>query len=203
LHDYEYHDKPQMTSHHRKRCKRYEVPGDAHFLTFSCHERRPLLSRDRSRQWMLDSLALGRNQSLCDLWAFVIMPEHVHLVLWPRNNVANSRILKTLKQSVSHRARLWLASHAPSHLAPEESGETGSARSFHFWQRGGGYDRNLRRDVDVHEKIAYCHNNPIQRGLVSRACDWPWSSARAWETGLDEPIAIDRATVPRLLVTEK
>ena len=49
---------------------------------------------------------------------------------------------------------------------------------------------------NVHEKIHYIHNNPVRRGLVSKASLWRWSSCLAWETGKDEPIAIDRDNVP-------
>jgi putative transposase len=67
-----------------------------------------------------------------------------------------------------------------------------------FWQRGGGYDRNLRSVPDVHEKIKYIHENPLRRGLVARAEDWPWSSARAWATGMNQPIRIDWEMLPPL-----
>lgn len=47
-----------------------------------------------------------------------------------------------------------------------------------FWQRGGGYDRNVRGEDALREKIGYIHANPVRRGLVERAEDWVWSSAR-------------------------
>jgi len=72
--------------------------------------------------------------------------------------------------------------------------------AYRFWQRGGGYDRNLRSDRDIHEKIAYVHDNPIRRGLVERAEDWPWSSLRAHHEGVDEPIPIDRDSIPVVLL---
>jgi putative transposase len=48
----------------------------------------------------------------------------------------------------------------------------------------------------VHEKIRYVHKNPVRRGLVDRAGDWPWSSYRAFTEGVDEPLALDRETIP-------
>jgi putative transposase len=97
---------------YRKRCRRYDNEGDAHCLTFSCFQRLPLLTKPRSCQWVLDALALGRERGQFDLWAYVIMPEHVHLVLWPHPSVRISQILTTLKQSVSKRALLWLEKNA-------------------------------------------------------------------------------------------
>ena len=105
-----------MSQPYRKRRKRYDIDGDAHCLTFSCFRRLALLSRERSCRWMLDALQLGRKQGQFDLWAYVIMPEHVHVVLLPHRGVKISQILTTLKQSVSKRALLWLRQHSPEFL---------------------------------------------------------------------------------------
>ena len=182
----------------RKRCKRYDAEGDAHFLTFSCYQRLPLFSRDRSRLWMLQALELGRKQKKYDLWAYVIMPEHVHVVLWPHHGVKISDILTTVKQSVSKRGLLWLKKHAPEFLDWLKDVQPNGRVISRFWQRGGGYDRNLRSVDDVHAKIEYVHLNPVRRGLVDRAEDWAWSSFRAWQSGQDLPIAIDRNSVPAI-----
>ncbi|MEX2112350.1 MAG: transposase [Pirellulales bacterium] len=181
-----------MAKLHRKHCKRYDIVGDAHALTYSCFHRLPLLSRDRSRRWMIEGLQHGRETGMFDLWAFVVMPEHVHLLIYPRAGVRMSSILNSVKQSVAQRALRWLKANEPSYLRRLEDVQPNGQRAHRFWQRGGGYDRNLVTISDVHEKIAYFHNNPVRRGLVARASDWYWSSCAAWETGIDEPIAIDR-----------
>jgi putative transposase len=147
---------------------------------------------------MLLALELGRTQGKYDLWAYTIMPEHVHVVLLPHAGARIAEILTTLKQSVSKRALLWLRENAPHFLKRLEDVQPNGRRAFRFWQRGGGYDRNLRTVEDVYEKIEYIHNNPVRRGLVTAAADWTYSSACAWETGEDRPIAIDRASLPLL-----
>lgn len=63
----------------RKTCRRYNDPGHAHALTFSCFGRQPFLRGDRARQWFVDCLAMARAKHAFGLWAYVIMPEHVHL----------------------------------------------------------------------------------------------------------------------------
>ena len=68
----------------RKRCRRYDDPGHAHALTFSCHRRLPLLSRDRTRKSLVESIDEARVREQFDLWAYVIMPEHVHALIRPR-----------------------------------------------------------------------------------------------------------------------
>ncbi|MGD9720357.1 MAG: transposase [Pirellulales bacterium] len=145
---------------------------------------------------MLDGLSRGRELGLFDLWAYVIVPEHVHLVLWPHRGVGVSTILKSIKQSVAMRAIRWLEQNDPSYLIKLVELRPNGNYSHRFWQRGGGYDRNLQTVGDVHEKIAYVHNNPVRRGLVDKPSQWRWSSSSAWQTGVDEPIAIDRDSLP-------
>ncbi|MBD3673730.1 MAG: transposase [Planctomycetaceae bacterium] len=66
---------------------------------------------------MVDAISLSRSKHPFDLWAWVIIPEHVHLVLWPHTDVRISSILTTMKQSVSRRTILWLKKHSPEYLS--------------------------------------------------------------------------------------
>ena len=188
---------------HRKKRRSFDVPGDAHFLTFSCYKRLPLLSRDHSRGWVLDALQLARSRGRFHLWAYVVMPEHVHLVVLPMGETTVAQILSTVKQSVAKRAVPWVRENAPEFLATLEDRQPSGSVAHRFWQRGGGYDRNLRTPREVHEKIAYVHDNPVRRGLAARATQWEWSSALAWSTGGDKPIAIDRESVPTLTLLDE
>ena len=79
-------------------------------------------------------------------------------------------------------------------LDPQPSGRN----AYRFWQPGRGYDRNIWTAEELHEKIDYIHANPVRRGLVERPGDWAWSSWRAWELGVDQPIAIDRDSLPAI-----
>ena len=191
-----------MTQPHRKTRRTYDTPGDPHFLTFSTFKRLPLLTKDRSCLWVVNAIALSRQRNPFDLWAWVIMPEHVHIVLYPHTGTTVSSILKTLKQSSSKRAINWLKSNAPEYLPKIEDVQPNGKRTFRLWQRGGGYDRNLRSIRDVHEKIAYVHQNPVARELISRPDDYHWSSSRAWNTGVDAPLSIDRNSVPPLTILD-
>ena len=181
---------------HRKRCKRYDIEGHAHYLTFSCWRQLPLLSRDRSRLWFVESLRRARAKHGFDLWAYVIMPEHVHLVILPPPGGRISAILKSIKQPVTQRAIRWVRRNAPHFLNLMRDRQPSGACRHRFWLPGGGYDRNIWTVSELHEKIAYVHANPVRRGLVDDPADWPWSSWPAWETGIDEPLPIDRESLP-------
>ena len=181
---------------HRKRCKRHDVEGQAHCLTFSCFRGQPFLLGERARLWMAEALSAERRQGLYDLWAYVLMPEHAHLVLLPHEGATISRILTSIKSSVAKRAFLWARKSSPSVLERMAHRTSNGRCHYRFWQRGGGYDRNLRSVHDVYEKIKYTHANPVRRGLVAAPEDWYWSSCRAWQTSDDDPIAIDRDSLP-------
>ena len=182
---------------HHKRVKHYDLPGDARFLTFSCYQRLPLLSKDRTRIWLVQAISSSRVEYAFDLWAWVIMPEHVHLLLFPGPPFHKmDRILSAIKQPVGSKAIGYLKRKDPDFLQRLTVKNRG--RTYHrFWQAGPGRDHNLYEPATVHAAIEYIHQNPVRRGLVARAEDWPWSSARDW-AGL-EPVylPVDR-TVPML-----
>jgi putative transposase len=180
-----------MTPHHRKRCKSYNEPGHAHELTFSCFRRLPLLSRDRTRHWFLEGLDKARRSQNLFVWAYVLMPEHVHVLVWPREPDYEVRLIRTaLKVPVQRKALAYLRLHAPEFLPRLRDEQPNGEVHYRFWQRGGGYDRNVTDPETVRSMIEYIHNNPVRRGLVRQATDWPWSSARFY-AGQEAILAMD------------
>ena len=197
-----FHETPSMDRgplHHRKQCKRWDIPFDAHCLTFSCFARQPFFHVERICEGFLESLVAARRKHAFDLWAYVIMPEHVHVVLWPHEGAKISAILKGIKLSLARKVLISAQRDNPELLALMACHRPNGDVSHRFWLPGGGYDRNLRSDRDVHEKIRYIHANPVRRGLVARPEEWPWSSAKAYCDGVDEPIPIDRHSIPTVV----
>jgi putative transposase len=183
---------------YRKQCRRYNDIGHAHALTFCCFHRRPFLSRDRSRQWMIESIARARDEHSFHLWAYAIMPEHVHILLWPSiRDYSISRILTTLKQSVSKRSLLFVRQYAPLFLKQMEDRQPNGTLQHRFWQRGGGYDRNLIEPTAIWAEMDYIHANPVRRGLCTRATDWIWSSAIEYECPGKGLLRLDHGSLPR------
>lgn len=102
---------------HHKRRRQYNLPGQAHELTFSCQHRLPLLSKDRTRLWFIETLDQARKRWNFDIWAYVIMPEHVHVLLRPREAEYNmGMIMKGIKQPVARNAIDYLRANAPDFL---------------------------------------------------------------------------------------
>jgi putative transposase len=181
-----------MNSSHRKRVRSYNEPGHAHELTFSCFHRLPLLRRDRTRLWFLEALEKARHRCNLTLWAYVIMPEHVHVIVCPRDLAYEVRLIRTaLKVPVQRKALAFLRQHAPVYLDRLRDEQPNGEIHYRFWQRGGGYDRNITDPATLRTMIEYIHNNPVRRGLVSLPADWLWSSARFYEGYKDAPVRMN------------
>lgn len=166
----------------RKTRDAWNEPGHAHFLTYSCFRRLPLLTRERTRRWVLDALEATRREHDVALWAYVIMPEHVHILLHPRRpKYEMRRILAALKRPVSDAAREHLEEIEDDRWLELLTVAYPTRKVFRFWQPGGGFDRNIFREKSVPAVIDYIHANPVRRELVAQPTDWEWSSARFWE----------------------
>jgi putative transposase len=168
---------------YQKRRRRFDEPGHAHELTFCCYRRFAFLKADRTRVWFADALQAARKMWPFELWAYVLMPEHVHLLICTRGPLAKAgKIAGQIKEAVARRAIAYLAANA-SHWLPRITVREGGRMRRRFWQPGGGYDRNCIEPAAIHQMIEYIHANPVRRGLVARAEDWEWSSAR-WYAGI-------------------
>ncbi|MFH5803929.1 REP-associated tyrosine transposase [Alienimonas sp. DA493] len=167
---------------HRKRVKHVHEPGDLHELTFSTYRRKPLLTNDRWRGYFCDALAEALPAAGWQLAAWVVMPEHVHLLVWPvePTDADVPGLLRRTKRPCSLRIKDDLTAAGSRLLDDLTVRERPGRTAFRFWQEGPGYDRNLRTPAAVRAAIDYIHANPVRRGLVNRPTDWVWSSARAF-----------------------
>ena len=149
---------------------RYQQTRDLHFITFSCYRRQPKLGTPLARAQFERSLEDTRlHYRLCVL-GYVVMPEHVHLLLSEPDAAPLATALQALKQSVSRTIAL-------RHAEP-------------FWQ-ARYYDFNVWTHHKHIEKLRYMHRNPVARGLVTKPEDWPWSSFRHYATGIEGTVEIE------------
>lgn len=173
----------------RKRRRRYGEVGQARELTFSCYRGFRFLGRDRTRQWFVEALQAARHKWVVDLWAYVLMPEHVHLLVLPRREGEDvSHFLRDVKEPVARRALQFLGERAPE-WPPRLRVREGARVRHRFWQPGGGYDRSIEESKTLQFVTDYIHLNPVRRGLVDRAEDRAWSSAQ-WYAGM-KPVVLE------------
>jgi putative transposase len=171
---------------HRKLIKHYHESGDLHELTFSCFKRQPLLTNDAWREQLAHCIDAAGEEHEMQLAAFVLMPEHVHLLVVPTGSEpAIDLYLARIKQPFSKWVKQRLVDVKSSLIDRLSVEERPEKTCFRFWQEGPGYDRNLTTPSVIEAAIDYIHMNPVRRGLVKRALDWRWSSA-SWYL-LDPP----------------
>src|SRR3954467_8709285 len=142
--------------------KRFQECRDIHFLTFSCYRRKPNLLSATACSTFLAALERVREQHQLCVYGYVIMPEHVHLLVNEPDRGTLAQAVQSLKQGVARRLALRAA----------ES----------FWE-ARYYDFNVWSHHKFVEKLRYIHRNPVKRGLVIRPDDWPWSSYRHYANG--------------------
>ena len=149
---------------------RYQQCGCFHFLTFSCYRRQPFLERPEAYgvfEAMLESVRMRYRLVVA---GYVLMPEHVHLLVGEPPGLPLSVAIQVLKQRTSR--RLKFQGDSP------------------FWQRRY-YDFNVHNPEKRVEKLRYMHRNPVKRGSVAEPGDWPWSSFRHYATGHRGTIEIE------------
>ncbi len=169
----------------------------AHALTFSCFRRQKFLAGERACAWLADSLERARTDLAFDLWAYVFMPDHVHIVVWPRGSMFRVRAaLAAIKLPVSRRAVAFVRRAAPHFLSRMLDAQPDGRSTHRFWQRGGGYDRDLLAPGTIHATIDYIHANPVRAALVERPELWRWSSAAHFAGTGAAPLRPDTDSIP-------
>jgi putative transposase len=121
--------------------------------------------------------ALERTRSLyrIKVYGFVVMPEHVHLLLSEPERGTVATAIQSLKIASAKRGKRLLAAQDAQ---------------LPFWQKRY-YDRNESGHKEFIEKLKYIHRNPVRRKLVVQPEDWKWSSYRHYASGEDCGVQIE------------
>jgi len=149
--------------------ERFQRAESLHFITFSCFHRRAFLEAPGARETLEAVLEQVRARHQARVYAYVLMPEHIHLLVNEPPRILLAQFLKVFKQVTSRKLR-----------GPREK----------FWQ-DRYYDSNIRGEKPRTEVIRYIHRNPVARGLVAKPEDWPWSSFRHYATGVEGTVEIE------------
>ncbi|KAA6456858.1 transposase [Acidobacteria bacterium AB60] len=150
--------------------RRFQQAGQLHFITFSCYGRKPKLATPNASLQFECSLEQTRKPYRFRILGYVVMPQHVHLLVSEPESSPLATALQALKQSVAR----TLARRQPEP----------------FWHERY-YDFNVWSHRKHIEKLRYIPRNPVARGLVAKPEDWPWSSYRHYATGLEGIVEIE------------
>ena len=149
---------------------RYQRCGCFHFLTFSCYRRQALLGTARAYsifESVLEAVRVGYGFVVA---GYVLMPEHIHLLVSEPSRSSLSIAIQVLKQQSSRKLK--------------------QGGAVQFWQRRY-YDFNVWSEEKRVEKLRYMHRNPVKRGLVERPEQWAWSSFRHYANGQPGTVEIE------------
>jgi putative transposase len=134
--------------------KRFQRSAQSHFVTFTCYHRRPNFDSPAVYNLFVEVLEGTRRRFALCVYGYVVMPEHVHLLVSEPEHGLLADAVHHLKLSFAKRLGAGV-----------------------FWQKRY-YDRNVRNEREFQEKLRYLHRNPVKRGLVKEPGDWKWSSFR-------------------------
>jgi putative transposase len=171
--------------------KRFQESGQSHFVTFCCYHRRRLLVSADSCRIFESALERVRCSYRLYIYGYVVMPQHVHLLLSePQpDGFSLNPYGGLLKADFGLRGNpQWLSSPQKYTLADApQSLKQGISRRLlgeaeHFWRKRY-YDFNVRDHSQFVEKLRYIHRNPVKAGFCERPEDWEWSSFRHYATG--------------------
>jgi len=176
----------------RRNLKRFYGAGDLHFITCSCYRRQPVLGSAPRRDLFLTVLEQVRKRYEFVVAGYVVMPEHIHLLIGEPQKKNPSTVMQALKIGFARRvlaqaqrrrnpAQNALFDHLPQHI----------------WQKRF-YDFNVWSERKRIEKLRYMHRNPVQRGLVVSPELWRWSSFRAYSLGEAGAVAVNEWRVLKM-----
>lgn len=143
--------------------------GQLHFITFSCYRRLPFLAGPEPKNTLERVIEKTRQSHSLTIYAYVFMPEHVHLLTSEPEVRTLASFLRVVKG---------------------ESSKLLKGTRDKFWQTRY-YDFNTFTTNKFVEKVQYVHRNPVTRGLVTRPEDYRWSSFNHYAAGQSRTIQID------------
>jgi len=155
------------------------------FFTATILEWKPLLKEDTFKDIIVKSLLFLKNEGSIVVYGFVIMPNHIHLI-WQiqdgfKQEMIQNRLLKFTAQQIKFRLLDTHDTQISQFLVKAKD------RQYQFWKRNA-LSVDLWSQTVFEQKLDYIHNNPLQHKwqLAQYPEDYKYSSARFYETGIDE-----------------
>jgi len=161
---------------------KFHDPDGTYFVTFSVVRWVDVFTRDIYREIILESLKYCQTEKGLQLHAYVIMTNHLHLIISRegKNLLENimrdfkkftsSQLIKAIKDNPYESRKEWMLE-----IFKEEGTKNPNNRYYQFWQQDN-HPIELATNRMLDQKLDYLHNNPVEQGFVKKAEDYPWSS---------------------------
>jgi len=175
------------------RLPRFHIAGQVYYITTVVYNRLRIFTRPSFIVPLFDSLNFYRYKQSFKLLGYVIMPDHIHLLIWPYGQSTVSDIMRDYKEFTAKRVirqaevegiREWV-------VAFQRAGQETSRSENKVWQ-DSYWDENVYTESFLRQKLNYMHENPIRAGLVKDPAAYPYSSYRNYELGEEWMIQIDQ-----------
>ena len=172
---------------------KFQISRDSQalFITAVTKDRLPVFRTDAIRVVTCKALEEARNSGQFLIFAYVIMPDHLHLLTNCPNTSAD--ILRYVKGLTGRRVIDYLKEQGyDSSLAKLRHEQWKRNHSHSLWQQEKNV-LSIFSEAMFMQKVNYIHLNPVRADLVDRAVDYRWSSTRIWQRRAveDEPLAVD------------
>jgi putative transposase len=168
-----------------------------HYITTSTYRRARLFDSERFKRRFVAAWQDLHEELRFRIIGYVLMPEHFHILLWPSDLANPSEVMQRREERTAkfilrnlrdNRQFAWCGRMLDRLELPPTVHHHARHR---VWQRRF-YDFNVWREKKIQEKLDYMHNNPVERRLVEKPGDWPWSSWRFYYMEDSSVLAMDR-----------
>lgn len=162
--------------------KSFIEPGELFFWTATINKWMKLLLRDSYKDIIVNSLNYLSETGKADVFAFIIMPNHIHLI-WRTNEMNGKETVQgSFLKYTAHEFKKLLKKESPESLA--EYAVCAKNKKYEFWQRDS-LAVHLYTQKVAYQKLNYIHSNPLAEHwqLVSDPCNYKYSSAKFYEMG--------------------
>jgi putative transposase len=172
---------------------RFHVEGYVYYITTVTYNRLPIFTRPSFIIPLIDSLNFYHYKHDFKLLGYVIMPDHIHLLIWPFGESTISDIMRGYKEFTAKRiVRQAEAENTEEWIAAFRQAGRDTGRSNNKVWQDSYWDTNIYTERFLRQKLNYIHHNPIRAGLVDRPEDYVYSSYRNYTLEEEWLIEIDK-----------
>lgn len=180
------------------RAFRHYADGEyVYFITWTVVDWFAVFTSHRHFAVITDSLVHARARKGLRIHAYVIMPNHVHLIVSSEPTAALPGIIRDVKRHTSRALTRMLEeerAHLPLQRFREAGYNAGRGNEYALW-REGYHPVAIHTQRFFRQKLDYLHDNPVRKGYVRRAEDWQYSSAADYIAGEPGVLALDMMAV--------
>ena len=172
---------------------RFHIEGHVYYITTVVYDCLPIFTRPSFIIPLYDSLNFYRYQREFKLLGYVIMPDYLHLILWPFGAATIPDIMRDYKKFTSKRIirQAEVEGIEEWSAAFRRAGQETDRSTHKVWQ-DSYWDVNIYSERFLREKLNYIHRNPVRAGLVENPEEYPYSSYRNYVYGESWLIEIDQ-----------